>query len=90
VAAGRLRTHDAQKMLEEILSRTSQAHGIVSSAAAEAREQSAMSQQIGTCAENVAQLAKASHLAAEQASRSGQRIGELSAELDQIVRQFRL
>ena len=90
VSAGRLRTHDAQKMLEEILSRTSQAHGIVSSAAAEAREQSAMSQQIGTCAENVAQLAKASHLAAEQASRSGQRIGELSAELDQIVRQFRL
>ena len=90
VATGRLRTEDAQKMLEGILSRTSQAQTIVSSAATEAREQSAMSRQIGSCAENVAELAKASHLAADQASRSGQRIGELSAELDQIVHQFRL
>jgi len=90
VESGKSRTESAQDMLREILARTRRAQEIVSSAAQEARQQSAASSQIGDCAESVAQLAADSRQAAEQANRSGKSIGDLSAQLDRIVHQFKL
>jgi methyl-accepting chemotaxis protein len=90
VELGKARTQDAQRMLGDILNRASRANGIVANTAQEARQQSSVSEQISDCAENVARLAAASHEASEQTNRSGKRIGELSAQLDRIVHQFRM
>ena len=90
VSTGRTRTQDAQTMLADILARTSRAQTLVAGAANEAREQTAISTEISASAQQVSDLAQATHRAADLATRSGRRIAELSSQLDQIVHQFRI
>ena len=90
VATGRSRTLEAQTMLADILARTSRAQTLVTGAAKEAREQTAISREISASAQQVSELAGATHRAADLATRSGRRIAELSSQLDEIVHQFRL